>query len=152
MPRYSTECNEIAASLRLAGARALDVRPSAAYAGDLSSALKALATSRDRSRSALAKAKTAKGQVDPAAALASAYAAAQRRVKPLKAPELARPLNGAIAGALGDIGAAYDRMADAARDADSGAFKNARAAVTRAESALARALDGLAGLGYKTSS
>ncbi|MEA2273354.1 MAG: hypothetical protein QOI98_2062, partial [Solirubrobacteraceae bacterium] len=143
------DCDDIAATLTLSGAQSLDVRPNAAYARGLSTALATLATKRAQGRTTLQKAKTAKAQAAPATTLAAAYRAAQRTVHGLNAPALARALNDSISKALTDAASAYDRMAAAARGADSGAFTTARGAVSRAEQALSRALDGLAGLGYK---
>jgi hypothetical protein len=143
------DCEDVVASLSIAGASALAVEPDAKYASGLSGALKTLAGARDRDRRTLKAAGSAKSQAAPARALASAYRAAGTKVRALKPPALAAALNRVIAQDLKDAADAYAKMATAAAAADGSGFAAGRAAVARAEQALRRALDGLAGLGYQ---
>jgi Protein kinase domain len=143
------DCEEIVASLDVSGASALAVQPDTKYASGLSGALKTLASARDRNRKALKAAGSAKSQAAPARALASAYRAAEAKVRALKPPPLAAALNRVIATDLKGAADGYAKMATAASAADGSGFSAGRAAVGRAEQALRRALDGLAGLGYQ---
>jgi serine/threonine-protein kinase len=154
-PRASSstlrDCETIAASLTVSGAKPLAVQTDATYAKGLSSALKALASARDAGRKTLKAAGSAKAQAGPAQSLATSYRAAVKAVRALKPPPLAAALNRVIATDLDNAADGYAKMASAARDGDSSGFAAGRGVVQGAEKALRRALDGLAGLGYEVS-
>ncbi|MEA2221039.1 MAG: hypothetical protein QOJ35_3665, partial [Solirubrobacteraceae bacterium] len=149
-PAFDRSCADVAASLELTGAKALDLAPSPRYATALTRALADAASMRTAGGRRIAAAKTSVAQAAAAGDLAKAYAAAARRLRQLPAPVVARDANGAIATALDDTGAAFSRAATAARTHDRGGYRRAGAAVRRADAALRSAVGALGQLGYQT--
>ena len=147
---FDKSCAEVAASLELTDAKALELAPSPRYAAALTKALSAAAAQRVAGDRTLRTAKTSVGQAGAAGDLAKRYAAAARGVRRLAAPAAARDANAAIATALSDTGEAFSRAASAARGRDRGDFRRARTAVRRADRALRSAVGALGQLGYTT--
>jgi Protein kinase domain len=142
------ECEAVAATLRLRGATALDVRPSVPYAA----ALAKLLTDRTRriggDRRDLARAGNSRSQAADARSAALAQAAFARRARRLEAPPVAREANAAIAAAIARSSRSYAHLATAATAHDAAAYRRAARAVRTSEARLAEAIGTLKLLGY----
>jgi hypothetical protein len=144
----AADCEAVAATLRLRGATALDVRPSVPYA----TALAKLLTDRTRrlggDRRDLARAGNSRSQAAEARSAALAQAAFARRARKLEAPPVAREANAAIVAAIARSGRSYDHVATAASAHDAAAYRRAARAVRTSEARLAEAVGALKLLGY----
>lgn len=150
-PGFDLDCDRIAASLELTGAKALPLGPSKETADLLERTAKRLDDATASATPKLRSADTPDAQARAASELSRAYATASRSlasadVGPADALAIDR-----LAAALGRVSAAYGRSADAARDGDSAAFAAAGRAVDRAGKAADRALGRLGDLGYRVS-
>jgi hypothetical protein len=143
------DCEAVAATLRLRGATALDVRPSAPYASALTKLLGDRARRAGADRRALARAGTSRAQAAAATAAARANAAFARRAGTLPAPPVAREANAAVAAAIARIGHVYRGLAAAATANDRAAYRRAGHALGTAEARLADAAGALKLLGYE---
>jgi hypothetical protein len=144
----AADCEAVAATLRLRGASALDVRPSVPYA----TALAKLLTDRTRraadDRRDLARAGSSRTQAAAAGSAARAQAAFARRARKLPAPPVARDANAAIVAAIARSSRSYDHLATAATAHDAAAYRRASRAVRTSDSRLADAVAALELLGY----
>jgi serine/threonine-protein kinase len=144
----AADCEAVAATLRLRGATALDVRPSVPYAV----ALGKLLTDRMRriggDRKDLARAGNSRSQAAEARSAAHAQAAFARRAGKLEAPPVARAANAAVGAAIARSSRSYDHLAAAATAHDAAAYRRAARAVRTSEARLAEALGTLKLLGY----
>jgi hypothetical protein len=145
---FLADCERVAATLELSGARAHPLGPSAGYARLLATTTRQLDRARAGGASRLRSADSASGQASAADSLARAYAGAARRLRGADVSPREQAANARIAAALGSIAAAYERAASAARDGDSAAYSAARDAVTRGGRRLRRSLSALSELGY----
>ncbi len=143
-----TDCEAVAATLRLRGAKALDVRPSPAYAGALAKLLAGRAERAIADRRALARAGNSRTQAAAAHAAARGQAAFQRRALRLDPPVVARAAHGAIVAAIARIKRSYRHLDAAATARDSAAYRRAVRAVRTSEAGLATAVGALKLLGY----
>ena len=82
-------------------------------------------------------------------ALASAYNGASKAIAELKVSPADAAANAQLAASLKETGAAYGKLAAAARSGSKSRYKKARTAVQRGEQAVAGALRGLQAAGYK---
>jgi hypothetical protein len=151
-PRFDRLCADVAGSLELSGANALELAPSAAYGKALSELLATVTGQRERGRRRLADVTTSVAQARAAHGLEVAYRDARRRAQDLPAPPAARRTNASIAAALRGVSRAYAAVAVAARRHDAAGYSAAGWAVRRAERALLAAVGGLVELGYDVSS
>ncbi len=144
----AADCEAVAATLRLRGASALDVRPSVPYA----TALAKLLTDRTRraagDRRDLARAGNSRSQAAEARSAALAQAAFARRARTLPAPPVARDANAAVVAAIARSGRSYEHLASAATAHDAAAYRRAGRAVRTSEARLAGAVAELELLGY----
>jgi protein kinase-like protein len=145
---FLADCEQVAATLELAGARPYPLGPSEQYARLLAGTTRALERSRADGARRLRAARTPDAQAGVAASLATAYERVSRRLRGAEVSPREGAANARIAAALGAIGAAYDRAAAAARDGDAGAYAAARQAVRRGGARLDRAFKALSALGY----
>ena len=146
---FLPECERVASTMRLVGARALPVSPDAEYGEQVTAVVGRLNALRASRRGRFAGAQTPVGQADAAAGVANAYGAAAASLAaspPERRPE--RQANAAIVAALREAERAYVALARAARGNDRAGFNSARAAVRRAEGRVERSLRGLAAFGY----
>jgi serine/threonine-protein kinase len=126
-------CDDVAATLRLRGVRALPLGSTAPYTSALSGALSRLDGERAALRAQLAASARRAEQARAAHGLAAAYAGAAARVARLTASPFARPSHVALVGALREAVRAYDALSAAAGAGNSGAYAAATARVDRAE-------------------
>jgi hypothetical protein len=145
---FLTDCERVAASVQLTGARALPLGPSERYARALTAALADLERGRDRNTRRLRSAGTPDAQAEAARDLAATYAAAARRLSRAPAGPAERQAHQAIVAAVRDVRSGYDRLASAAADGDGDAYGSASNAITKGNARLDRALRGLNSLGY----
>jgi hypothetical protein len=147
--RFLPECERVASTLGLTGARPYGVRPDPAYGAAVSRAIAELNQARLARRERFGRARTPQGQADAAADLARSYggAADALRASPPEGP-VARA-NAAIVAGLRGAQRAYTDLSAAARRGDAAAFDRARRAVRNAEAGVQQALRGLRGFGYR---
>jgi predicted Ser/Thr protein kinase len=126
-------CDEVAATLRLRGVRALPLGSTGPYTSALSSALARLDGEQAALRAQLAASARRADQARVAHALAAAYAGAAARIARVRPSPFARPSHVALVGALREAVRAHDALSAAARAGDSGAYASATARVEPAE-------------------
>jgi Protein kinase domain len=148
---FRTDCGEVAATLRLLGATAYPLGPSAAFGQQLSATVNRLRTDTAGPLAALGAAKTPSAQATAAQQLAAAYAAAAHSLSGTTVSPLLRDAQDAIAGALTRLSGAYTQAAAAAKSGSTPAYKRAGHAVESASASLSGALQSLHGLGYTLS-
>jgi hypothetical protein len=145
---FLADCERVAATLELSGAKPHTLGPSDAYARLLTGTTRQLDKARSAGARRLAAADTPDAQGDAAAELARAYRRASSRLRGAAVSPRERDANARIAVALAAIGAAYDRAASAARDGDGSAYSAAQSAVRAGRTRLKQALRALPELGY----
>jgi len=150
-PGFGPDCDRVAASLELTGAKALPLGPSKQTADLLERTVSRLDDATASATPRLRSADTPDAQARAAAELSRAYAAASRSLRtadvgPAEALAIDR-----LGAAFGSVSAAYARAAAAARDGDEAAFAAAGRAVDRGGKAADRALSRLGDLGYRVS-
>jgi hypothetical protein len=150
-PAAQRECEEVAGSIELRNAEAVDLGPSQEYADALNAAMSRLNTARAAGRSTLRGAQRPAGQARAAGNLRQAYRQAAQALQDAPAGPAASGANAAIVSALSDTADAYERLASAANRGNRGAYSSARQAVTRGEQRIQRAIQGLRDLGYSVS-
>jgi hypothetical protein len=145
---FVADCERVAATLRLAGAKAYALGPSDAYARELRGTIARLDDATAPAARKLRSASTPTAQADAAVALAAAYRKAARDLARVSTSPVDQGANAQIVAALTRIADAYAKAASAARNGDEAAYSAAGRAVSRGGTALARAFDTLEGLGY----
>jgi hypothetical protein len=143
------DCEAIANTLKLNGGTAFPVGPSKQYAADLGKALGGLDKQVKSGRAALRGADTPKAQAAAAARLGSAYNGASKAIAGLTASPADAAANTQLAASLKETGAAYGKLAGAARSGSKTGFAKARTAVQQGEQGVTGALRGLEAAGYK---
>jgi hypothetical protein len=146
---FLTDCERVAATLRLAGAKPYRLGPSDAYAGALRRTITRLNAASAPAARRLQGADTPSAQASAEAALAAAYGGASRRLSRVSVSPVDQRVNSEIAAALDRIAGGYSSAASAARDGDTGGYDAAGRVVSRGGVALGRAFDGLKALGYR---
>ncbi|HEY7935355.1 MAG TPA: serine/threonine-protein kinase [Solirubrobacteraceae bacterium] len=147
----TTQCAQIAATLKLSATTAFGLSPSPVYAAALRRALGALRGAADSATSSLHTASSASAQAAAATRLAAAYNTAQAALEHLTTSPAVEGLNAGLAGSLAALGRDYTALASAARAADSAAYGRAVAAVGRDRTGAAKALTALGQAGYVVS-
>jgi hypothetical protein len=145
---FSTDCERVAGTLRLAGAKPYSLGPSDAYAATLGKTVSRLDSASAPAARRLKSADTPSAQASAATDLAAAYRDASRRVSRESVSPLDKGANSRIAAALTQISRGYTSAASAARAGDTGAYNAAGRAISRGGTALTRAFDQLKALGY----
>ena len=148
---FLTECERVAATVQLTGARALPLGPSERYARALDSTLGDLSEARRAGDRRLRSAGTPDAQARAARGLASAYERAAGRLAGAPAGPAEREAHQAIVVSVRDIQAGFRRLASAAADGNGGAYRSASNAIERGDAKLTRALRRLNTLGYDVS-
>jgi hypothetical protein len=146
---FAGQCDGVAATLRVTGAKALPVGPSKAYAATVSKAIGNLRAAERGAGGRLAKAKTPQAQAGAAGALSSAYLTAARALAKAQVGPADTLANNQLVAALRRTSAAYGKAAAAARRKDAGGFKRQDAAVRSAKAAVDKAIAKLRGAGYQ---
>jgi serine/threonine protein kinase len=147
---FEADCERVAASLELSGAKAYALGPQAGYARRLDRALTALAAARSRDRRALAGAKTQGGQARLAGALAAAHDRAADALARLAVTPADAGAHAALVAAVRRARGGYARMARAARRHDARGFAAGERTVRDGDAMLRKALAALKDLGYVT--
>ena len=149
---FPTDCERVAATLRLAGAKPYSLGPSDAYAGTLRRTIARLDTASAPAARRLQRADTPAAQASAADALAAAYRSASRRLARVSVSPVVEGANTRIAAAMTRIAGGYTSAASAARAGDTDGYNAAGRAITRGGAALRRAFDELKTLGYTVQS
>jgi hypothetical protein len=147
-----TRCEQIVESSQTPAEGAqgsAELGPQSSYAARLSSVLKALQSTQAQARAAMAGTPTAATVAREASRLAGAFADAQARLEKLAPPVVAGRANSEVGQAMLTAKLAYAALAQAAEAASNSGFALARKRVQEAEAGFARALEGLALLGYR---
>jgi hypothetical protein len=143
--RALADCEAVATTLTLHGARALPLHASQAYLGAVRRALARLDARRSAARRQLRRATGPALQARAATRLAAAYGAAAAALRKPKTGPIERPATEAAVTALDGTATAYRSLAAAARGGSSRAYRVAALKVGRSEAAVARALRALPG-------
>jgi hypothetical protein len=137
----TTQCSQIAATLKLSGTTAFDLGPSQQYATSLGHIYGTLQSAATTGSSHLRSATTAAAQATAAGQVAAAYNSAASSLRGLSLSPAVRELNASLASSLAAIAHDYSALGSAATAADEGAYARASKAIssdrTRAEKALA---------------
>jgi hypothetical protein len=144
-------CDQIAGTLRLAGAKAYPLGPSPASGQLLSGTFGRLRNRASAAAQRLRAATTPAAQADAAAALAQAYGGAASDLSQSPLDPVVRDANSALTAALRQLTAAYARAAAAARGGSAGGYSGAARDISRGAAALGAALQSVRGLGYNLS-
>ena len=145
---FFPDCERVAASVELTGAKPVALGPSAAYARALNAAFEPLAAAARSGGASLRAADTPAAQARAARALAGAYVDAASAVARAPAGPAEREAGSRVEEALRSASAGYVRLADAARSDNAGAYRAARATIRRSDARLRAGIDELAELGY----
>jgi len=144
----TTQCSQIAATLKLSGATAFGLAPSQQYASSLEHTFSTLRSAAGTGESHLKSATSAAAQASAAAQIASAYDAAASSLRKLSVSPAVRALNANVASALAAVGADYTALGAAATANDEGAYTRASRAITSGRADVERALAALSQAGY----
>jgi Protein kinase domain len=142
------ECNDIAATAVVRGAKKISLAPSDQYAAAVNDALRGLATRRDAGLKRLRQARTQTQQAPAADVVARAYRFAAGRLSRAPVTLLTRAANRELVSALAATEAAYRQLGAAARRDDRTGYAAARARISRAQRRVDRALQSLQKLGF----
>ncbi len=145
---FSTDCERVAGTLRLAGAKPYNLGPSDAYAATLGKTISRLDSASAPAARRLKSADTPSAQASAATDLAAAYRDASRTVSRESVSPVDKGANSRIASALTRISRGYTSAASAARAGDTSGYNAAGREITRGGTALASAFDELKALGY----
>ena len=145
---FTPDCERIAQTLRLRGARRLPLGPSPAYARRVGRALRTLGRDRAAAVSRMRSASRPGAQAAAATAGSRALARASAAVAASASSPYDRSANSAVVAALNRTASAYGGLARAARAGDRAQYAAGRRAVTRAEDVLDRSISDLRPLGY----
>jgi serine/threonine-protein kinase len=144
-----SDCEAVAGTLRVRGAAALDVRPSAGYATRLTDLLGARARRDALYRGRLARAGTSRAQAAVADGARAGHARFASLAGALRPPQVARSANAAVVAAVAAIGRGYEDVAAAARAHDRARYRDAQAALSTGHARLVSAVHALGLLGYQ---
>ena len=144
------ECEAMATTLELSGAKPFPLGPDDAYAESLAGVFEELDSESAAGETALREAETQDGQGAAATRLARAYAKAAAALADVEVSPRDAQANAAMVAALRTTGRAYKRMGAAARAGDGQAYTAYSGAVERGGKRLERAQGQLEALGYST--
>jgi hypothetical protein len=143
-----TGCEDIAATLAVEGSRPVALAPTARYAATLNGTIRTLTTQRAAALVRLRKATAPAAQAGGADAVARSYATAAARLRKEPVTLFTGSTNAALVAALENARAAYSSLGKAARSGDQADYNAARRQITRSQTQLDGALDGLRDLGF----
>ncbi|HEY7961044.1 MAG TPA: serine/threonine-protein kinase [Solirubrobacteraceae bacterium] len=145
------QCAQIAATLKLSGASAFGLAPSAAYATALGHTFGTLNSAVSAGAGRLRAASSAAAQATAATALAAAYGSASRALAGLTVSPAVKEVNANLAASLAALGRGYSALAAAARAGDDAAYAQAQHEIGSARASTAKALAALGQAGYAVS-
>jgi hypothetical protein len=141
-PAFDQECERVASTLTLTGAKAFDLGVPAAYASGLTAALAKLQGARGAALAKMRSAKTPSAQAAGARQAAAAYGAAAR-THPSEVPPQVGDADAGILAALRAGQSGYTSLATAAASGNGGRYAAARGKIAKADKALQKALQQL---------
>jgi hypothetical protein len=142
-------CADVAATVRLSGARALPLTPVASYGTDVSTALARLDVQRGAAAPAL-RSDSLSRRAAAARRLAAAHRAAGASMSKLSPVPQDAAADASLERSLGGLARSFTRLAAAAQAGDADAYDAARRNVTAGEGVLRAALASLRANGYRT--
>jgi len=147
----STQCSQIAATLKLNGTTAFGLAPSPRYAAALASVLAKLNGAASAGAASLRAATSASAQAAAASRLATAYSSASGAIGRLEASPAVQGLGASLAGSLAALAHGYSALAAAARAGEEGAYGAATRAIAAGRGRASSALAALRQAGYEVS-
>jgi predicted Ser/Thr protein kinase len=148
---FQRDCESIATTLQLRGAKAYTLGPQEAYARSLGRTLDRLSQAVRSATAELQDAGTPDEQAAAAASLAGDYRRASEAVLATEVSPRDAAANRALGGALERTGSAYAAAAEAARANNGAGYAAAERRVTRSQRAVQAALSEFEQLGYSLS-
>jgi hypothetical protein len=148
---FRRDCESVATTLELAGAKAYPLGPTADYARTLSDAMARLDKARGSATKKLQQADNPDEQAAAAKALSAAYLRAGKTLAGAEVSPTSAAANRALSRALKATALAYLRAANAAQANDGDAYAAARSALKEANASASRAQSQLNRLGYDLS-
>ena len=148
----TTQCSQIAATLKLSGTTAFDLGPSQQYATSLGHIFSTLQSAAATGASHLQSATTAAAQATAAGQIAAAYNSAASSLRRLSLSPAVRELNASLASSLAAVARDYSALGSAAAAGDEGAYARASSAIGSDRKHAESALAALSGAGYVVSS
>ena len=143
------QCEAMATTLSLTGARSLPLGPNAEYGRLVSRIVAEADTARRQGRIRLRLAKRAPGQGRRAADLASVFRRAAERLASSGPEPGAAVIHRELVASLREVRNAYESLARAAASGNRGGYDAARRVVSAREAGLARNLERMRRLGYQ---
>jgi Protein kinase domain len=147
----TTQCAQIAATLKLTGTTAFGLGPSAPYATSLNHVYGTLHSAAASASTQLRSASSAVAQAAAAAQIAAAYSAASSALARLSVSPAIKAVNASLASSLAALAADYSALAAAARAGDDAAYAKASSAVASDRVRAQSALSALGQAGYEVS-
>jgi len=147
----TTQCSQIAATLKLSGASAYGLGASQQYASSLAHVYSTLQSAASAAAGRLSSATSAAAQATAAGQLAAAYNAAASSLRALGVSPAVKELNANLASALAAVGHDYTSLASAASAGDEGSYARASSAISRDRKHAESALGALSQAGYAVS-
>ncbi len=144
----TTQCSQIAATLKLSASTAFPLAPSQQYASSLEHIFSTLHSAAGSGESHLSSATSASAQATAAAQIAAAYDAAASSLRGLSVSPAVRALNANLASSLAAVGGSYAALGSAAAANDEGAYGRASSAISSDRASVERALAALSQAGY----
>jgi hypothetical protein len=148
---FLARCERVVSTVTPVGASAVPLAPSPTYARGLRRLVTKLDRVRRAERRVIRRTRTRGGQAVAAAHVSRAYGAARRAATRLAAPPGARRIHAYVVRSLARAGAAYRRMAAAARARSARRWSSARADAVTSERAVQGGIRALRPLGYAPS-
>jgi hypothetical protein len=147
----TTQCSQIAATLKLSGTTAFDLGPSQQYATSLGHIFSTLQSAAATGASHLQSATTAAAQATAAGQIAAAYNSAASSLRRLSLSPAVRELNASLASSLAAVARDYSALGSAAAAGDEGAYARASSAIGSDRKHAESAVAALSGAGYVVS-
>ena len=146
-----SQCEQIAATLKLNGTTAFGLAPSSQYAAALGHIFSTLQSTVSADSARLHAASSASAQATAAAQLAGAYAAAASAVAHLSVSPAVESVNASIASSLAAVAHDYTALAAAARAGDEAGYARASRAIAADRARATAAIAALRRAGYAVS-
>jgi predicted Ser/Thr protein kinase len=148
---FNRDCESVATTLRVTGAKVYPLGPRPEYAASLKAALARLERASKAPAATLKNAATREAQAAAASDLAAAYTRGAQTVQGIETGPAERGANGTLASALLRTAAAYTAAAKAARAGNEAAYASASRDVQNLQRVTARSLRAFEDLGYDVS-
>jgi hypothetical protein len=149
---FKPQCDAVANTIALKGAKGFPVGPSATYAKAVADTMASVNKADAAGQAALKRAKAPADMAGATAATAKAYSNAAAKLGGLELSPADKSITATLVAALNKTGTAYGKAAAAARKKDSAGFRKQSAAVKAGKAAIADALSRIKAAGYEVQS